>query len=103
MKGPIMLCHNHHPGGIFVQSMDNPGAPLPSDSLKIRTEMEQGIHKGSALPTGSRMNHHAGGLIHYQAVLIFEENIQRDRLRHQRRLPWRQQPDLDRSEEHTSE
>jgi hypothetical protein len=69
-----MLGHNHDTRGVLVQPVDNSGASLSSDTLKVWTVVEKGVDQGTSRIPSGRMNHHARGFIDDDEIFILMEN-----------------------------
>jgi len=95
MKSLFAFGDDHDTGGILIQSMNDTRAPLPSYPLEIRTVMEEGVDQSPPGYSRSRMHYHARGFIHHDEISVFVEDLERERLGHQRRLPWRNPLNLD--------
>src|SRR5919106_2159369 len=73
--GHIALRDDHRPGSIFVQPVNDPGATLATDALKIRTVVQKRVDQRAAAPARGGMHHHSGCLIDNDTVLILVQNV----------------------------
>lgn len=69
------LGHDHQPGGVFVQAMDDTGARHVDD---IGHVVQQGIEQRTAGMPGSRVHNQPGRLVDYHDVLVLVDDIQFD-------------------------
>src|SRR5439155_1952351 len=81
LKSHCVLRDDHHSGSVFVQSMDDSGTALSTDSFEIRTVVQKRIHKGTTYPSCGRMHHNPGGLVNHDAVVVLVQDFQRNGFR----------------------
>jgi hypothetical protein len=95
MESLSVFRDDHDTGGILVQSMNDPWASLPPYPLEIRTVMEDGVDQSAPGTSRSRMDDHPRGFIHHDEIFVFVQDLERERLGHQRCLPRRKPLNLD--------
>lgn len=73
------LGHHHQTGGVFVQAVNDACTRYVDD---IRHVVQQSIEQGTIGVACGRVNHQPCGLVDYQDVLVFIDDIQLDILGH---------------------
>lgn len=77
----IVLGHDQTSARILVEPMHNAGPFLASDPGKRRAMMKQGVDQSVLAMTRARMDDQAGRFVQDDEIIVFEENMQWDRLR----------------------
>lgn len=77
--GPFVLGHDHEPRGILVESMDDPGPQLPTDSRQISAVPEQAMDQRSCRVARGRVNDKPWGLVQDNERVVLEDDVKRDR------------------------
>jgi hypothetical protein len=78
----IIFGNNQAAARILVQTMDNARARYPANAAQLAVAtVQQRIDERMFFMACGWMHHHSRRLVHYQEVLVFEENGQRYRLR----------------------
>ena len=82
---------NHHQSGcVFVQTVHDAGSQPSADAGQIGGVGEQGVDQRARTVAGARVNHHSCRLVHHKQPLVFEQDIERYLLGHDREgLGWR--------------
>jgi hypothetical protein len=75
----VVSRHDERAGSSFVESMDDSGAQRSADGGERAEAIEKrGRQRPQNIPA-TWMHHHSGGLVDHGEIVIFVENIQRDR------------------------
>ena len=85
--GHIVFCRDNQAGGVLVNAVDNPGALSAAHAgQRIPAMVHQRVHQRAHGVAGSRVHHHAPGLVHHDDVLVLVHHIQGNVLGHQRHV-----------------
>ena len=75
--GAIVLGHHHDTRRAPVEPVHDAWPELTTDAAQVADVVQQRVHQRTCRVAGSRMNHHAGRLVHDDEVGILVENGQR--------------------------
>lgn len=75
----IVFRHHQQAGSFFVNAMDYAGAYAASRARKLIEVINQRIGQRPRLDARARMHDHTGGLIDNYHIIIFEDDIERNR------------------------
>jgi hypothetical protein len=64
---------------LFVETMNDARTLFPADSRQRDAVVEQRVNQGVLAMTSSRMNDKPGRFIDDDEIIVFEENLKRDR------------------------
>ncbi len=83
----VAFGHHQQSAGGLVQAMHDSGAQFAAHGRQLAKVMQQRVHQGAAIAlvvrrAGPGMYGHAGRLVHYSQIGVFEHDIQRDIFRH---------------------
>ena len=76
----VVLGHHHATTGFLIEAVDNAGALFAADARQRSAMVEQCVDERSAGVSRRRMDDHSGLFIEHQQVVVFEKNLQWDRL-----------------------
>jgi len=78
--GCIVFGDNKTAARLFVETMDDAWSLFPADSRQGRAVIQERVNQSVLAMTSARVNDKSRQLINDDQVVIFEENLKRDRL-----------------------
>ncbi len=79
--GGVVFGDEQDAGGVAVEAVHNAGAQITCRAREGAEAVEQGVHQGSRVHAGARVDDHAGGFIDGDDIFIFVEDGERDLFR----------------------
>jgi hypothetical protein len=94
--GEIVFGDSKYTAGIFVQPVDDTGSEWSPYISQLIAMVEETVYQGRLPVASSRVNHQAWGFVDCDQIIIFKNNVQRKRFRHQfrRRNRWQEYGDF---------
>jgi hypothetical protein len=77
--GRVILGHQDQTRRALVQAVNHPRSTLAPHAFQLGCMCQGGVNEGSPLVTGRGMHHHTRRLIDHQQVIIFIDDIERNR------------------------
>ena len=74
----VVLGHNHQPGGVFIQSMDNPRPFLSTHAGEFIEVKLEGVDQGPRPVPLGRVNNHPPRLVHHHKGAVFIKHRDRN-------------------------
>ena len=94
--GGVGLGDDHEAGGVFVEPMDNPGAPDPADPREtVAAARDQRVDEGAAGMAGRGMDDEPGRLVDDDKMLVLVDDVERQILPDHGRIGWRRRLEND--------
>ncbi len=79
--GFVVLRDDEATARVLIESMHDTGTFLAADSRELRTMIKERVHQCVLAVPRPGMNDQTGGLVDHDQVVVFEQNIERNRLR----------------------
>lgn len=80
MVGGVGFGDDQQAGCVFVDAVNDAGPFFATDAREVSAEvMEKGINQGAGVGARGRVDNHARGFVHDEEVVVFVDNVERDR------------------------